>query len=64
MEELKGIKGYKVFNSDFSCRNFQFEVGKSYKIEGDLKICSNGFHFCEKASDCFNYYRKCKVFCQ
>ena len=51
-----GIKGYKVFNPDWTCRNFQFEVGKTYKHDGDIGLCRAGFHFCRKASACFNYY--------
>ena len=50
------IKGYKVFNPDWSCRGFQYEVGKTFRHEGNIKICGSGFHFCQKASDCFNYY--------
>ena len=50
------MKGYKVFNPDFSCRGFQFEVGKSYKHNGPIEICRSGFHFCRDVADCFNYY--------
>ena len=50
------IKGYKVFNSDWTCRGFQYEVGKTYKHNGNIEMCGAGFHFCRKASDCFNYY--------
>jgi hypothetical protein len=50
------VKGYKVFNPDWTCQGFRYEVGKTYEITGTLQICSNGFHFCKKASDCFNYY--------
>lgn len=50
------MKGYKVFNPDWTCRGFEFEVGKVYEHIGELKLCSSGFHFCEKANDCFNYY--------
>lgn len=50
------MKGYKAFNYDFTCRNFQYEVGKTYEIEGELKICENGFHFCEELEDVFRYY--------
>lgn len=51
------MQGYKVTNPDYTCRDYKFEVGKEYKIEGDLKICHNGFHFCEKATSCFEYYK-------
>lgn len=50
------IKGYKVFNSDWTCRGFQYEVGKTFKHEGNIEMCGAGFHFCRKLADCFNYY--------
>lgn len=50
------IKGYKVFNNDWTCRGFQYKVGGTYKLDGDLEICKRGFHFCKKANNCFNYY--------
>jgi hypothetical protein len=50
------IKGYKVFNPDFTCRGFQYEVGKTYEHSGPISICSKGFHFCRAAADCFGYY--------
>ena len=50
------IKGYKVFNPDWTCLKFKYEVGKTYKHKGEIKPCSKGFHFCEKLIDCFNYY--------
>lgn len=50
------MKGYKVFNPDWKCRDFQFEVGKIFKEDIDPKCCDRGFHFCTKASDCFKYY--------
>ncbi|MGX9757473.1 DUF7666 domain-containing protein [Clostridioides difficile] len=53
----KNIEGYKVFNPDWTCRDFKYEVGKTYKHEGNIELCGPGFHFCEKAIDCFNYYK-------
>lgn len=50
------MKGYKVFNSDWTCRGFQYKVGETYKYEGEISICETGFHFCKKLVDCFNYY--------
>ena len=50
------IVAYKAFNSNFSCRGFQYEVGKKYHITGDLKICKNGFHACKDLINTFNYY--------
>jgi hypothetical protein len=50
------MKAYKVFKSDWTCRGFQFEVGKRYTYHGKISICVAGFHACEKLSDCFKYY--------
>ena len=50
------MKGFKVFNSDWTCRGFQFEVGKTFTEDVTPVCCDRGFHFCTKASDCFRYY--------
>ncbi|MDY2957070.1 MAG: hypothetical protein SOR59_05640 [Lachnospiraceae bacterium] len=50
------MKGYKVFNPDWTCRGYQFEVGKTF-TEYVTPVCyERGFHFCTKATDCFTYY--------
>ena len=51
-----GIKGYKVFNPDWTCRGMKYEVGQTYKHDGPISICKAGFHFCRKVADCFSYY--------
>ena len=50
------MKGYKVFNSDWTCRGFQYNVGQVYEMDEKPICCDRGFHFCTKASDCFKYY--------
>ena len=50
------VKGYKVFNPDWTCRGFKFEVGQTYEEDVKPMVCDRGFHFCEKSADCFNYY--------
>lgn len=49
-------KGYKVMNSDMTCKGFKYEIGKTYKHDGKIGICYAGFHFCKKAVNCFKYY--------
>ena len=53
---MKKVKAYKVFNSDWTCNNFQYEVGKTYSIKGKPIMCEIGFHACIKVQDCFSYY--------
>lgn len=49
------VKGYKVFNPDWTCREKQYEVGKTYHEEC-VVLCEHGMHFCKRLVDCFNYY--------
>ena len=50
------MKAYKVFNSDWTCRGFQYKVGETYNFDGEIELCGRGFHACENVVDCFNYY--------
>ena len=50
------VKGYKVFNADWTCRGFQYVVGETFEEDVIPSCYDKGFHFCTKASDCFNYY--------
>ena len=50
------IKSYKGFDKDFKCKDFQYEVGKEYEIEGEIKCCERGFHACESPMEVFDYY--------
>ena len=50
---------YKAFNADFTCRSFQYEVGKTYTHGGVISMCTAGFHACENPLDVLNYYNLC-----
>lgn len=49
------IKAYKGFDKDLKCRDFQYEIGKTYK-EPTAELCKKGFHACEYPLDVFEYY--------
>ena len=59
------MKGYKAFLSDMTTKhgdNTVYEVGKTYTVEGEIKICENGYHFCKKCVDVYDYYNKpCRI---
>ena len=51
------ITGYKVFQSDVTCRDYNFNgVGTTHTYEGVPVLCESGFHFCTTLEDCFKYY--------
>ncbi len=52
----KIIKGYKATDKNMQCLDFQFELGKWYKHDGDLEMCRRGFHFCEYPSGPWAFY--------
>lgn len=56
MKEDRVIKSYKGFDKNMQCRGFQYEVGKEYEVDGDIKCCSRGFHACGSPWEVFNYY--------
>ena len=56
----KIVHGFKVFRPDWTCSpdgNIkQYTCPGKFEEKGKLDICGHGMHFCENASDCFNYY--------
>lgn len=57
---MDGVKGYKVFNPDWTCspngNTKQYTCPGKFEEDITPVRCGHGMHFCRKASDCFNYY--------
>ena len=56
MSEIGVVKGFKVFNPDWTCKNKQYGCPGRFEEDATPSICNKGMHFCKRASDCFNYY--------
>ena len=56
MSEQKEVRGYKVFNPDWTCRGFQYEVEKNYEMDETPIVYERGYHFCKRLIDCYDYY--------
>ena len=52
----KKIIAYKVFDENLKCRDFQYEVGKEYEMDGSIKVCRRGFHACESPLEVLDHY--------
>lgn len=53
-----GIIAYKGFESNLSCRGFQYEIGKTYKLPETEKpvLCDCGFHASPMLLKTFSFY--------
>ena len=56
MSETGVIRGFKVFNPDWTCRDKQYTCPGAFEEDVAPSVCDRGMHFCKKAADCFNYY--------
>ena len=60
MEETfkgKEVIAYKGMESNMTCRDFQYEIGQTYKTD-KAELCECGFHACLNPRDVLDYYSK------
>ena len=64
------MKVFKGFNRNadgtLTCRDFTYEIGKTYKHEGEVVLCQSGFHACHELHQCWLFYPNNgdNVFCE
>ena len=58
-ETIKGkdVIAYKGMESNMTCRDFQYEIGKTYKTN-KAELCKCGFHSCLNPIDVLDYYEQ------
>lgn len=50
------MKAYKAFNADMTCRGFQYEIGETYEMDEEPRVCHTGFHACQYIEDTLRFY--------
>ena len=56
MSDVNIIRGYKVFNPDWTCLGKQYTCPGIFEEDVAPHVCGHGMHFCRRAEDCFKYY--------
>ena len=50
------IQGYKGFRADMTCKGMQYRENGEFIQSESPKLCSRGFHFCQRLTDVFDHY--------
>ncbi len=50
------MKGYKAFNNNLICLDYQFTIDNTHTFDGKPILCEQGFHFCTTLEDVVKYY--------
>jgi len=60
MKETKGIKAFRLMPDETlktggigGSKETVFQIGKTYEVSGEPKLCENGFHFYKPKNACF-----------
>lgn len=57
IEKVDGpVKGYKAFNSDWTCIEKQYTCPGKFEETGMIELCKRGMHFCSELNDVYRYY--------
>lgn len=54
---MRAYKGFRICNGGkLKCRDMYYEPGETYKFDGEIKLCSSGFHACHELWQTWYYY--------
>lgn len=53
MNKIFGVKG---FDKELVCRKLKYEIGNTYEMQDNPKLCSKGYHYSKNIKDCFSFY--------
>lgn len=57
IEKVDGqVKGYKAFNSDWTCMEKQYTCPGKFEESGPIELCKHGMHFCPELRNIYGYY--------
>lgn len=48
--------GFKGTNDEFKCRDKKYAIKEVFRHDGEIDVCSSGFHFCDNLMDVYKYY--------
>ncbi len=55
--QTKAYKAFKITTrGNFRCLNKTYNPGKLHYVEGAIKLCHNGIHYCTNLFEIFDYY--------
>lgn len=56
----KSIHGFKALymnmHPGWGPKDFFYEIGRQYRMDGLVAPCNRGYHFCKELADVFNFY--------
>ena len=70
LKQNRHMKAFKGFNrksyGTLTCRDFTYEVGETYKYDGEIELCERGFHACHELHQTWPFYPNNgdNVFCE
>ena len=50
------MKAYKATDKNMRCMGFPYNCTDTFTTQGDIVLCKNGFHVCQKLFDIQKYY--------